>query len=162
MKETAYDLGPLDTLVGFHLRRASFAFSPDFRKSKGVPRGMFGVLSVVGTNPGINQTSLSGVLGIDKPNLVPLIDAVVERGLLKRSVDPKDRRSRVLNLTPAGHNHFKKALALARRREERMLAHLSKSERAILLTLLERIHLQHSKGNSESARAIHTGINTPA
>ena len=123
---------------------------------------MFGVLSVVGTNPGINQTSLSGVLGIDKPNLVPLIDAVVERGLLKRSVDPKDRRSRVLNLTPAGHNHFKKALALAKRREDRMLAHLSKSERAILLTLLERIHLQHSKGNSESARAIHTGINTPA
>jgi DNA-binding MarR family transcriptional regulator len=161
-KETAYDLGPLDTLVGFHLRRASFVFSPDFRKSKGVPRGMFGILSVVATNPGINQTSLGGALGIDTPNLVPLIDAVVERGLLKRSVDPKDRRSRVLNLTPGGHNQFKKTLALVKRSEDRMLTHLSKSERAILLTLLKRIHVQHSKGNSESARAVRRGINTPA
>ena len=123
---------------------------------------MFGILSVVATNPGINQTSLSGVLGIDKPNLVVLIDAAVERGLLTRSVDSKDRRSRVLNLTPRGHNQFKKTLALVRRGEDRMLAHLSRSERTILLTLLKRIHVQHSKGDSEAARAVHRGINTPA
>jgi hypothetical protein len=65
-------------------------------------------------------------------------------------------------LTPGGHNQFKKALALVRRGEDRMLAHLSKSERAILLTLLKRIHVHHTKGNSESARAVHRGINTPA
>ncbi len=162
MKEIAFDLGPLDTLVGFHLRRASFVFSPDFRKSKGVPRGMFGILSVVATNPGLNQTVLSQALGIDKPNLVALIDAVVEQGLLTRSVDSKDRRSRVLNLTPKGHNQFKKTLVLVKSGEDQMLARLSKGERAILLTLLKRIHVQHSQGSSESARAVHRGINTRA
>lgn len=162
MKETAFDLGPLDTLVGFHLRRASFVFSPDFRKSKGVPRGMFGILSVVATNPGLNQTFLSQALGIDKPNLVALIDAVVEQGLLTRSVDSKDRRSRVLNLTPKGHNQLKKTLILLKNGEDQMLARLSKGERAILLTLLKRIHVQHSQGNSESARAVRRGINTRA
>lgn len=162
MKDTTFDLGPLDTLVGFHLRRASFVFSPDFRKSKGVPRGMFGILSVVATNPGINQTSLSGALGIDKPNLVALIDAVVDQGLLTRSVDPKDRRSRVLNLTAKGHSQLKKTLAVVKRGEDEMLAGLSKSERTILLTLLRRIHMPHRQGNSEAARAVHRGINTSA
>lgn len=162
MKRQSIDLGPLDSLVGFHLRRASFVFSPDFRKTKGVPRGMFGILSVVATNPGINQTSLSTALGIDKPNLVVLLDGLVARGLLTRSVHHTDRRARVLKLTPKGQKLFRKTQALVRKGEDRMLAELSKNERATLVALLKRIHMQSIETDSAAARAIHKGVNSPA
>ena len=49
------------------------------------------------------QQQLSGVIGIDPRNVVPMIDLLVERELLVRQVDPGDRRRRVLALAPAGH-----------------------------------------------------------
>ncbi len=156
MSSSEFDLGPLDSLVGFHLRRASFVFSPDIRKTKGVPRGLFSILSVVSTNPGINQTSLSEALGIDKPNLVPLLDGLVKRGLLTRAVHAKDRRARVLNLTAKGQRVFKKTQVLVRRGEDRMLSQFSKQERVMLLELLRRMHSQR---NSAAVRAIHLGVN---
>ena len=162
MSKNTFNLGPLDGLVGFHLRRASFVFSPDFRKTKGVQRGMFGILSVVTTNPGINQTSLGAALGIDTPNLVPLIDGLVNRGLLTRSVHPRDRRSRVLKVTPKGQKLFKRTRVLVGQGEDKMLARFSKSERATLLALLKRIHMDDREANSEAARAVRRGVNTAA
>ena len=123
---------------------------------------MFGILSVVATNPGINQTSLSTALGIDKPNLVVLLDGLVARGLLTRSVHHTDRRARVLKLTPKGQKLFRKTQALVRKGEDRMLAELSKNERATLVALLKRIHMQSIETDSAAARAIHKGVNSPA
>jgi DNA-binding MarR family transcriptional regulator len=159
MPDKSLSLGPIDAIVGFHLRRASFVFSPDFRKQKDVPRGMFGILSVVSANPGINQSSLGKTLGIDAANLVPLIDALVEKGLLMRTVHLQDRRSRSLNLTPVGHTRLEKIVDGVKVLEARMLADFSKDERKVLLTLLRRLHSQRGRLAAASARAIRQGVN---
>jgi DNA-binding MarR family transcriptional regulator len=160
MRNKAFNLGPIDAAVGFHLRRASFVFSPDIREQKELPRGMFGILSVVSANSGINQTSVGNALSIDTANLVPLIDALVGKGLLKRTVHPNDRRSRSLNLTPAGHARLNNTLAVVKRLEARMLAGFSRDERKTLLSLLRRVHSQRGRLGVASARAVRKGVNT--
>ena len=52
------DLGKLDDLVGYHLRRASSAFAVDFSRAldgTGMRQVLFAVLSVVIANPGVKQ-----------------------------------------------------------------------------------------------------------
>jgi len=133
-------LGALDTLIGYHLRQASLVFYPDYRKAKGVRQGLVGILSIVAANPGINQISVGKLLQIDAGNLVALIDDLVKDGLLERSVDPKDRRSRSLTITRAGTTQLKATLKLIRKTETMMLAKFSAREPNTLLELLKRIH----------------------
>jgi DNA-binding MarR family transcriptional regulator len=145
-KNEVIALGALDSLTGYHLRWASLIFYPDYRKARGIRRGLVGILSVVAANPGINQVSVGKVLLIDAGNLVTLIDGLVKKGLLARTVDPKDRRARSLAITPAGRAELSKTLKLIGKLEARMLAGFSQQERETLLSLLKRIH---SAGSSQ-------------
>ena len=133
-------LGPLSLLLGYHLRHASLVFSPDVRRPKGVDRGMIGILSVVSANPGINQTSVGKALRIDPGNLVSLIDKLVDKGFLKRTVRSDDRRVRSLTLTRAGEAKLKGAVQASLRSEARMLPDFSARDRRTLVALLTKIY----------------------
>jgi DNA-binding MarR family transcriptional regulator len=63
----------------------------------------FAVLAALHEKGAIGQRRLSALIGIDPRNVVPIIDSLVERGLVGRTVDPGDRRRRVLALTASGH-----------------------------------------------------------
>jgi len=100
---------------------------------------LFGILSVIAANPGIHQGNVGRVLGIQRPNMVVLVNDLIQRGLVERIVDAADRRAFVLSLTPAGETLVGETLARLQVHEERMLAGLSAEERAKLIVLLERI-----------------------
>jgi DNA-binding MarR family transcriptional regulator len=70
----------------------------------------------------VTSSTATGSLLIDAGNLVALIDGLVKKGLLARTVDPKDRRARSLTITPAGRAQLSKALKLIGKLEARMLA----------------------------------------
>jgi DNA-binding MarR family transcriptional regulator len=136
------DLGPLDELVGYHLRRASATVGSDYFRSvepNAMRQVQFGVLSVISANPGINQAGVGRALGIAKPNMVALVNEVISHGWVERSVDTVDRRAFVLSLTPAGQMAVADALVLIREHEERMVKDLSAQERRALISLLRRI-----------------------
>ena len=135
-------LGPLDELVGYHLRRASAAVGSDYFRSvepNGMRQVLFGVISVISANPGINQSGVGRALGIAKPNMVALVNELIGHGWVERSVDAFDRRAFVLSLTPAGNAAVAGALALIRVHEERMAGDLDAEERRTLIGLLSRI-----------------------
>jgi DNA-binding MarR family transcriptional regulator len=88
----------------------------------------------------VTRSTATGSLLIDAGNLVALIDGLVKKGLLARTVDPKDRRARSLMITPAGRAQLSKTLKLIGKLEARMLAGFSQQERDTLLSLLRRIH----------------------
>jgi MarR family transcriptional regulator for hemolysin len=50
----------------------------------------------------IRQKDLAASLGIEGPSLVRLIDSLITKGLIERSEDVRDRRAKLLRLTPAG------------------------------------------------------------
>src|SRR5579864_2860108 len=93
-KSATTDIGPIDSVFGFHMQRASFVFAPNARSERGFPRWELTILSVVSANPGISQTAVSKALGIDQGNLIPRLNGIIKRGLLTKAVPVNDRRVR--------------------------------------------------------------------
>ncbi|WP_010545272.1 MarR family winged helix-turn-helix transcriptional regulator [Sphingomonas elodea] len=135
-------LGPLDTFVGYHMRRSSALMAADFNAAMagtGIRQVLFGVLSIIAANPGINQGRIGAALGIQRANMVTLINELMDAGFILRTVSPEDRRAFVFQLTDLGSAAVADGLARIRRHEDRLLAGLSSAERETLITLLKRI-----------------------
>jgi len=60
---------------------------------------------------GVTQSELAETLGIEQPSLVVLIDGLEKAGFVERRVDPDDRRSRRIHLTPAAQASLEDILA---------------------------------------------------
>ncbi len=134
----------LDTLVGYHLRRASSLFAADFADAVGdlgMRQVLFGILSTLRDNPGMNQGAVGRILGIQRPNMVSLVTELAERGLVERRVARDDRRAFELELTRAGEAQFDTALASIRQHEDHLLRGLTADERGVLIGLLSRIKI---------------------
>ena len=132
----------LDSLVGYALRRAHSRMMVDLAPilaSLGLRPVLFAMLSVIRANPRIIQMALGAELGIQRANLVPLINELTGRQLIERRAAPHDRRALMLNLTDKGERLLGEATALIRDHEDRMLARLSAAERKKLLGLLKKI-----------------------
>ena len=140
--ETEASLGVLEGLVGYHIRRASSAFAIDFSRAiggTGMRQVLFGILSVVGANPGINQGGAGRALGIQRANMVSLMNELVDAGLLDRRTATEDRRAFALNLSPAGEAMLADCLDRIEVHESEMLADFTAAERRTLIALLTRI-----------------------
>jgi DNA-binding MarR family transcriptional regulator len=132
----------LGRLVGYRLRRASAVFASDFAVTldgTGVRQIPMGILAVVADNPGINQGTVGRLLGIKRANMVPLINELIEGGLIVRETDPTDRRAFTLTMSVAGTQLLTECIARIEAHEDRLLAGFSEAEKATLLDLLERI-----------------------
>jgi DNA-binding MarR family transcriptional regulator len=82
-------------------------------------------------------------MGIDRAPMVQHIDYLEQRGLVKRTLNPRDRRAHQLMLTDKGREVLAQALALARRVEAEVLAPLSAEEQAQLNHLMNRLLASH-------------------
>jgi MarR family transcriptional regulator for hemolysin len=71
-------------------------------KERGTTRAQWIVLFRLRQNEGLSQVDLADVLELQPISLVRLLDRLVERGLLERQHDPKDRRANRLFLTAKG------------------------------------------------------------
>ncbi|MDB5709669.1 MAG: hypothetical protein JWL96_1739 [Sphingomonas bacterium] len=135
-------IGNLDGLVGYHLRRASAVVGNDFSRAldgTGIRQVLFNILSIVNANPGINQGAVGRALGIQRANMVSLINELVDRDLLDRKTAAEDRRAFSLTLAPGGEAMFKDCLSRTRAHEDQLLSDLGPGERTALIELLSRI-----------------------
>lgn len=121
--------------VGAH---AAFLFGEQL-KSLGLAVHHAGILRMLGSNPGLTQQALSGLLGVFPSQLVRLIDELEHRKLLKRRKDPADRRSYRLHLTRAGEKTLAQIGALTGELEQTLFAALNDAERNVLQDLLTRM-----------------------
>jgi DNA-binding MarR family transcriptional regulator len=153
------DIGPIDSVLGFHMQRAAFVFAPSAASERGFPRWEMTILSVVSVNPGITQVMVSKALSIDQGNLISRLNNLIQRGLLLKAVPAKNRRIRALTLTTAGQARLYKLLLLTRKLEAQRLECLSKPEQQALLNLLRRVHAPSGPSNPLVERPLRRGIN---
>ena len=136
------DLAPLMGFVGYAVRRAQIAVFGDFLESLrevDLRPAQFGVLVVIGDNPGMRQSDICGGLGIQKANFVPLISELESRGLVVREPGATDRRSYALHLTAQGEALLRRARELHAKHEARLTDRIGRRGRAQLLDLLNRL-----------------------
>ncbi|QMU73499.1 MarR family transcriptional regulator [Streptacidiphilus sp. P02-A3a] len=80
------------------------------------------------------MSELTATLSTDKPYTTLIVDDLERRGLVRRSVDPDDRRCKIVTLTEAGADAAARAAAILGRPPKSLLA-LDEDE----LTTLERL-----------------------
>ncbi|WP_114952110.1 MarR family winged helix-turn-helix transcriptional regulator [Sphingosinicella terrae] len=132
----------LEGLIGYALRRTTIVVMADFidaMEGLGMRPVLFSMLAVIRENPGINQTTLGRALGIQRANLVPLVNELISRRLVDRRRHPKDGRAFALFMNGEGGLLLDEAIARVSRHEERVLAGLGDAERRQLLTLLNKV-----------------------
>lgn len=136
------DLGALDDFVGFHVRLAQIRVFRDFERSLadlGVTPASFSVLEVLRANPGATQTRLANAVHLDRSSVVPLLDKLEQRGLLRREASTTDRRNNHLFLSAQGLELLGAAMARVREHEQRMTLGFTAAEKKALISLLGRI-----------------------
>jgi DNA-binding MarR family transcriptional regulator len=141
--EIPIDPGCLPELLGYHLRLAQIAVFADFAralKSHDILPGQFGVLELVGANPGLSQNQLAGAIKLDRSTLVSTLNRLEGRELVERRVSAIDRRSNTLWLTKAGRALLVETTPQVKAHEKRLFSIYSAEERKALRELLARLN----------------------
>ena len=141
-KNAKIDLGLLPGLVGYQLRRAQIETFHHFTASlgeEGMRPGWFGLLIIVGNNPGLSQTQLARTLGVDGSTMVAMIDRMERSGWVARLRSKTDRRSHELHLTDEGVALLDRITPLVRDHDAAITANLNESESDELLRLLRKV-----------------------
>jgi len=133
------DMGGLEEILGFMLRRAQVAVFQDYGElthDLGITTAQFSVMRLAHANPGINQTAIANALGAVTPRMVFIIDDLERRRLLVRLPSTVDRRSHAIFLTPEGRKLHKLLTKRVARQNDRMIARLRGADPAALLRML--------------------------
>ncbi|GAA4040302.1 MarR family winged helix-turn-helix transcriptional regulator [Nonomuraea soli] len=85
------------------------------------------------------QGDLAARLGIDRSDMVKVVDELSEAGFVERTRDPADRRRVHVSLTPAGEAALRRLVSDAGAVDDSLLRPLDPEERATLRTLLLKI-----------------------
>lgn len=96
-------------------------------------------LSAIAGRPGIEQTTLSELIGYDSSTIGGLIDRLEAKKLVRRAIGKRDRRKRELTLTPLGQQLLTEVMPRAARVHGRLLAPLSAKEREAFIAMLQRV-----------------------
>lgn len=137
------DLGVLPRLLGYNLRRAHQA---SWRTYVGVigenniRPGLFSLLVLVKSNPGIAQIELGTHLGVDKASIVALLDRLERVGLIERRRSTRDRRRQGISLTVGGEAALERLMVQVRQLEKQMASRFNKAELEQFLGFLHRFY----------------------
>lgn len=145
-EDKSLDFGILPSLAGYQLRLAQIAMFRDFAQSLGefdVTPGLFGVLVIIDSNPGLKQSELARAAHLDRSTVVSVIDNLERRRLVERRPADNDRRSNALVLTPEGLALLKKLKRRVNEHEKRLVENMTEEERVTLVTLLQKIFPEH-------------------
>ncbi|HEY8564393.1 MAG TPA: MarR family transcriptional regulator [Beijerinckiaceae bacterium] len=107
----------------------------------GLPRPEYVVVYSLGLRDGVTARDISLSYGFPKNSLSRAIQGLERKGLIARTPHPNDKRSLLLELTPAGRQLFEQTLPRFVAAQEDMLRVLSGPERETLSVLLAKIVL---------------------
>ncbi|MDP3836346.1 MAG: MarR family transcriptional regulator [Hydrogenophaga sp.] len=137
---------------GFLLRRThqiSAAVFENACATVGLTPAQYGVLTVLASEPGLDQTRLARALAFDKVTVMRVLRGLEERGLVERRVSEHSRRQMAVALTPQGARLLQQAKEPAEQAYQRLLSPLTLPQRRQLITLLQTL----TDGLADEARA---------
>ena len=114
------------------------------------------VLRRLAGDEGRSQQALGDALQIPPSRMVALVDALEQRGLLRRRPSPSDRRVRTLHLTKEGRRLLGEIMEISVEHEQELCSGLQPADRDQLLTLLNRLAAEQGL-----AEGVHPGAADP-
>jgi DNA-binding MarR family transcriptional regulator len=136
-------LGHMTELLGFRFRRIQNHLAQglsQMHRFQGTKPGELSALAIMHANPGLSQVELSNEVGLDKAQIVVLIDMLERNGWARRERAPEDRRRNLLFVTEAGEAMLQQWMEIARENERPLREVLTPAEFELLSDLLDRIY----------------------
>jgi MarR family transcriptional regulator, lower aerobic nicotinate degradation pathway regulator len=134
---------------GFLLRRMHQIAAAVFENActdLALTTAQYGVLIIVNSDPGIDQTRLARALAFDKVTVMRVLRGLEDRGLVERVTSG---RQKTLALTPAGQALLAQARVRAEAASHRLMSPLGAADQAELIRLLTTL----ADGLADDARA---------
>jgi len=91
----------------------------------------------------LSQADVGRRCGIDRSDMVELINELSAQGRVARTPDVVDRRRNVVSITEAGEQHLAELRTLVEAAQDELLAGFSAADRADLVNLLTRVVESH-------------------
>ncbi len=94
-----------DTCLCLHAQRAARKLArrfDDALRPVGLTSGQFSLLNSLNRPEPAGMGAVASLLGLDRTTLTAALKPLERRGLVQICVDPRDRRGRLMTLTPAG------------------------------------------------------------
>jgi DNA-binding MarR family transcriptional regulator len=101
------------------------------------------MMKMASSDDGVSVTELSTALKITPGAVTQFIDKLVDKGLVERFEDPKDRRVVRIKLTEQSKSRFKKMKHFHFERLSKMFTNLSDEELKQLAGLIKKIEVDH-------------------
>ena len=92
-----------------------------------------------------SQADLVRRIGIDRSDMVALLNRLESEGLARRAPDPEDRRRNSITITPRDSRTLRRLDARIRAAQAKLLEPLAPDERERFVELLQRL-LEHHEG----------------
>ena len=141
-KNKQLNLGILEDLVGYQLRRAQISLFQSFNKhlehAKITP-GQIGLLIKIQNNAGISQTALARANGIERSTLGEIIDRFEKRQLVDRRKHATDRRAYALHLSQQGEEFLNEVVPALLQQEADFLKGWGEEDKQTLVRLLAKL-----------------------
>ncbi len=103
----------------------------------------FAILNALIDTPGEDQVTLAGRVAFDAATSGSVIGRLEARGWLRREIDHRDKRRKLLWVTPEGEQAVQQMLAQVNQVQSRIVAPLDAAEQAQLLVLLSKLVAGH-------------------
>jgi DNA-binding MarR family transcriptional regulator len=107
-----------DACLCLHLQRAARALARRFDaalRPVGLTNGQFSLMMSLNRPEPPDMASVASLLGMDRTTLTAALKPLHRRQLLKITVDPADRRSRLVTLSAKGRSLLARAVPIWRR-----------------------------------------------
>lgn len=104
-----------DTCLCLHAQRAARALARRFDEALrplGLTNGQFSLMMSLNRPEPPGMGSVASLLAMDRTTLTAALKPLERRGLVEVQVDPKDKRSRLMTLTPAGQTLLSSAVPI--------------------------------------------------
>ena len=117
-----------DSCLCLHIQRAARALARSYDEALrplGLTSGQFSLMMSLNRPEAPTMGMVSEVLAMDRTTVTANLKLLERRGLVRIAVDPSDRRSRRLSLTPAGLQLLAQALPLWDRTQDEIRQRMS-------------------------------------
>lgn len=98
----------------------------------------YAALTAVETKQGLDQATLASHIAYDRVTIGGVVDRLVQKELLRRETNPKDRRARELYLTDKGRDTLLEIRPIVWRTQTQLLDGLADDEREVFMALLRK------------------------
>jgi len=135
-------LSYLESTLGYMMKRAQMELNRSIYECLGdteLTLVQFSVLSIVQENPGIAQSELAQLLGVERSRLVPIVDRLETLNLAERCQNPEDRRGRMIYLTTEGRSRINQLKAQFDHHQEWLKRELGEMKFDEMLAILRQL-----------------------